>query len=296
MLPYDIRTQIIQCIGTCFHYKDNVESFFISCGIDKKLASKHRSLAKFVWTRNLLNDLDDLENGNELQRRVLTELCKFRNIPDKDAPNPNAGLDNLRKLKQLAIENKFEVEEKNRNINQRKNIAAHKAKIISERAEKLRELKEDYYKGFSTGNRQEAGYILENILERLFPLFELEYKKPYKTVTQQIDGHFWFEGFNYLVEAKWQRELPSESEIGGFKRKIDTKLESTRGIFISINGFREEVVRSFEGNKSNILFFDGEDLMHILEGRADLWDVIYTKIQKASQEGIVYFHVSRMLL
>lgn len=296
MLPYDIRTQIIQCIGTCFHYKDNVESFFISCGIDKKLASKHRGLAKFVWTRNLLNDLDELENGYELQRRILTELCKFRNIPDRDAPNPNAGLNNLRKLKQLAKENKLVVEEENRNIKQRKNMAAYKAKIIAERAEKLKELKEDYFRGFSEGDRQKADYILENILERLFPLFELEYKKPYKTATQQIDGHFGFEGFNYLVEAKWQKELPSESEIGGFKRKVDTKLESTRGVFISINGFREEVVKSFEGNKSNILFFDGEDLMHIIEGRVDLQDAIYTKIQKASQEGIAYFPVSRMLL
>ena len=296
MLPYDIRTQIIQCIGTCFHYKDNVESFFISCGINKKMASKHRSLAKFVWARYLLNDLDELENGYQLQRRILTELCKFRNIPDKDAPNPNAGLDNLRKLKQLAIENKFEVEEDKRNIKQRKSMADHKAIIIAERAEKLKKLNEDYYKGFGIGNRQEAGYILENILERLFPLFELEYKKPYKTATQQIDGHFGFEGFNYLVEAKWQKELPSESEIGGFKRKVDTKLESTRGVFISINGFREEVVKSFEGNKSNILFFDGEDLMHIIEGRVDLQDAIYTKIQKASQEGIAYFPVSRMLL
>jgi len=296
VLPYDIRTQIIQCIGTCFHYKDNVESFFISCGIDKKLASKHRGLAKFVWTRNLLNDLDELENGYELQRRILTELCKFRNIPDRDAPNPNAGLNNLRKLKQLAKENKLVVEEENRNIKQRKNMAAYKAKIIAERAEKLKELKEDYFRGFSEGDRQKADYILENILERLFPLFELEYKKPYKTATQQIDGHFGFEGFNYLVEAKWQKELPSESEIGGFKRKVDTKLESTRGVFISINGFREEVVKSFEGNKSNILFFDGEDLMHIIEGRVDLQDAIYTKIQKASQEGIAYFPVSRMLL
>lgn len=175
-------------------------------------------------------------------------------------------------------------------------MAAYKVKIIAERAEKLKELKEDYFRGFSEGDRQKAGYILENILERLFPLFELEYKKPYKTATQQIDGHFGFEGFNYLVEAKWQKELPSESEIGGFKRKVDTKLESTRGVFISINGFREEVVKSFEGNKSNILFFDGEDLMHIIEGRVDLQDAIYTKMQKASQEGIAYFPVSRMLL
>lgn len=295
MLPYDIRIQIIQCIGTCFYYKDNVEAFFVSCGINKRLASKYRDYPKFVWARRLLDDLDGLENGYGLQRRILTELCKFRNIPDKDAEDINTGLDNLRKLKRLAIENKLVIEKENKDAKQRRSIAIQKTRIIAERTEKLKELKELYSRGFSISDRQEAGYILEDILKCLFPLFEFEYKKPYKTTTQQIDGHFEFKGFNYLVEAKWQKERPSEAEIGSFKRKVDTKLESTRGIFISINGFREEVIKAFEGNKSNILFFDGEDLVHVLEGRIDLRDVICAKIQKAAQEGIVYFPVSHML-
>lgn len=295
VFPFSIKDQIIQCIGTCFHYKDNVESFFISCGINKQLASKYRSFPKFVWARNLLNDLEELENGYQLQKRILTELCKFRNIPDKDAVNPDAGVDNLRKLKRLAIENKFEVEESIRDAKQRKYIAAQKAKIMEERAEKLRELRTIFIENTLTGNRQKAGYSLEDILERLFPLFELEYRKAYKTVTQQIDGHFRFEGFDYLVEAKWQKEMPNENEIGGYKRKVDTKLESTRGIFISINGFREEVIKTFEGNKTNILFLTGEDLTYILEGRIDLREVLRAKIGKAAQEGVVYLPVSNMI-
>jgi len=147
----------------------------------------------------------------------------------------------------------------------------------------------------STVNRQKAGYSLEDLLEKLFPVFDLEYRKSYRTETQQIDGHFKFEGFDYLVEAKWRADKPNENEIGGFKRKIDTKLESTRGVFISINGFREEVIKSFEGVGNNILFFSGEDFTHVLEGRIDLDEVLRKKIDKAAQEGIAYFPVSSML-
>ena len=68
-LPYEIRNQIIQCIGTCFHYKDNVEAFFISCGIDKRLASKHKDQYKFIWARELLNELDELPDGYLLQKK-----------------------------------------------------------------------------------------------------------------------------------------------------------------------------------------------------------------------------------
>lgn len=294
-LPYEIRSQIIQCIGLCFHYKDNVESFFISCGVDRRQASKHRDLAKFVWARNLLNELDELESGYTVQKRILTELCKFKNIPDKDAPNPDAGLSALSKLKEMAIKNKIEIEEYKNKIDQRKIIKEEKIRINQNRADLLAELKSIFYNMISTANRQKAGYSLEDLLERLFPVFDLEYRKSYRTETQQIDGHFKFEGFDYLVEAKWRVDQPNESEIGGFKRKVDTKLESTRGVFISINGFREEVIKSFEGAGNNILFFSGEDFTHVLEGRIDLDEALRKKIDKAAQEGIAYFPVSLML-
>lgn len=294
-LPYEIRNQIIQCIGLCFHYKDNVEAFFISCGVERKLAIKDKASPKFVWARALLSELDNTENGFMIQKRILTELCKLRNIPDKDAPNPDAGLSALRKLKELAVENQFEVEDRDAHIDFRKNMNEEKAKIIQDRAKLLNDLKNEFISSISSVNRQKAGYSLEDILERLFPIFDLEYRKSYRTETQQIDGHFKYEGFDYLVEAKWRTDKPNENEIGGFKRKVDTKLESTRGVFISVNGFRDEVVTSFEGMGSNILFFTGEDIMHILEGRIGLDEVLRRKIDKAAQEGKVYFPVSSML-
>lgn len=294
-LPFEIRNQIIQCIGLCFHYKDNVESFFISCGVDKNLAAKHKDQAKFVWARHLLNDLDNKEDGYDLQRRILTELCKFRNIPDRDVPNLNAGLSALRRLKELAAENKFEVQEAKKDTTQRKSIAQEKQKIIEERASTLIELKNIFFKSLSDPNRQSAGYSLEDVLERLFPLFEIDYRKSYKTETQQIDGHFKFDNFDYLVEAKWRADLPNENEIGGFERKVNTKLESTRGLFISINGVREDVVVQFNGRGSNIIFLSGEDLVHILEGRIDLREALRKKIDKAAQEGQVFTPIACMI-
>ena len=294
-LSFEIREHMIQCIGLCLHYKDKVEAFFISCGVNKNLVLKYKSLAKFVWARSVLTDLDDIENGFDIQRRILTELCKFRNIPDIKAPNPDAGLSALRRLKELAVLNKLYVEEEKRHSNQRKQMKEEEAKIIQDRVKLLADLKTVFFSLFSSSDRQSAGYSLEDILEKLFPIFNIDYKKSYKTETQQIDGHFKFEGFDYLVEAKWRIDQPNEREIGSFKRKVDTKLDSTRGVFVSINGFRDEVVKSFEGEGSKILFFSGEDVTHILEGRMDLDEIVRRKIDKAAQEGIVYFPVTLML-
>jgi hypothetical protein len=177
----------------------------------------------------------------------------------------------------------------------KRKIAEEKSKIIEERAKKLTELRNNFNDCLVKTDRQNAGYSLEDILELLFPLFEIEYRKSYKTKTQQIDGHFRYEGFDYLVEAKWRKDKPNEQEIGGFERKIDTKLKSTRGVFISINGFRDEVVSQFDGKGGKILFFTGEDLVYILEGRIDLKEILRCKIEKAAQEGAAYTPVSKMI-
>jgi hypothetical protein len=119
-------------------------------------------------------------------------------------------------------------------------------------------------------------------------LFEIEYRKSFRTETQQIDGHFNFQGFDYLVEAKWRRDQPTEQELGAFKHKVDGKLESTRGLFVSIPGFRAEVVAQFNGRGPNLILMDGCDLIHILEGRIDLRDAIRKKVERAAQEGIAF--------
>jgi len=64
--------------------------------------------------------------------------------------------------------------------------------------------------------------------------------------------------------------MPTESEIGGFKQKVDTKLESTRGIFISIHGFRQGVIDQFSKRGENIILMDGSHLIQIWKAATTL--------------------------
>jgi hypothetical protein len=69
---------------------------------------------------------------------------------------------------------------------------------------------------------------------------------------------------------------------------VNSKLESTRGLFISVPGFRTEVASQFNGQGANLILIDGRDLIYILDGRADLRDALKRKIERAAQEGIVF--------
>lgn len=287
-LPYEIIQAMIQCFGRAFHYKDNLTAFFLSCGVPRELNDRHREQVKYVWGRNVLSELGQTDSGCQLQRHILTELCKFRDLPDKEAPDRNAGLEAIRTLKQLALDQKLYAEESRAKEKERSHQHEERLKIVQARNQTMERLRETFNSAIVSDNRQQAGYLLEDLLKDLFAVFEIEYRKSYKAGTQQIDGHFRFEGFDYLVEAKWRKDMPTESEIGGFKQKVDTKIESTRGFFVSVHGFRSEVASQFNGRGANIILIDGSHVIQILEGRRDLRDMLRTIISKAAQEGLAY--------
>lgn len=279
---------MIQCFGKAFHYKDNLTAFFHSCGVPRNMIERGRESPKFVWGRNVLSDLEQTESGYQIQRRMLTELCKLRDLPDKDAPDRNAGLDALRELKRLAIEQKLYIDGSRQKEKIRSRADEERLQVIQQRKEALDQLRNSFNDAVVNPNRQQVGYALEDLLKELFSIFEIEYRKSYKTNTQQIDGHFNFDGFDYLVEAKWRSDMPAEAEIGAFKQKVDTKIESTRGLFVSIQGYRPNVIKQFNGRGANIILMDGSHLIQILEGRYDLRDVLRKIISKAAQEGLAY--------
>lgn len=287
-LPYEILEAMIQCFGRAFHFKDRMAAFLANCEVPKQLIDKGRQEHKFVWARKLLTELGESEENQIFQRKILTALCRLRNLPDSKVEDQDAGLQALRGLKELALSHDLIVRETFEKDSSKRNLAEEQQKLVRERAAKL----ESLYKNFSSAvislNRQDAGYTLEDLLKDLFALFELDYHKSYRTPTQQIDGHFNFQGFDYLVEAKWRQDQPTEQELGGFKHKVDGKLESTRGLFVSITGFREEVISQFNGSGGNLILMDGGDLNFILEGRLDLHDALKKKIETAASRGIVF--------
>lgn len=72
-----------------------------------------------------------------------------------------------------------------------------------------------------------------------------------------------------------------------FRGKVEGKLESTRGIFVSVPGFRPEVASKFNG-RSNLVLLDGEHLVMVLEGRLSLPDLLEKVISRAAHEGVAH--------
>jgi hypothetical protein len=289
-LPYEISEAVVQVCGLGFWFRDPFIGFLRKAGISKQLIDRFEGESKYKMTRHILAELEGMgEDGWLIQRRLLTELCQLRKVPDENAQDAKKALEALRRLKELAIAHGELVEVDRTIAQQRVQEVKLRQEALHARQQKTAELRELFYELAKGTDLQARGYSLERLMGDLFTLNEIPYRPSYRTGVEQVDGHFNFEGFDYLVEARWRSGVPDHSDLAAFKSKVDGKIASTRGMFFSIAGFRPEVVSEF-GRRAptNVVLVAGEDLILILEGQVSLRDALLFKIRRAAQEGIMF--------
>jgi len=146
------------------------------------------------------------------------------------------------------------------------------------------------------GDAQRRGYHLQDLLNRVFTLYEIPV---YKSFTrnqggEQIDGAFKLECWHYLVECRWREKLADIRQLDGLKGQIDRSGKQTMGVFLSINGWSENVRPLLKQNpEKSILLMDGYDLRGVLNGQADLRDFLLAKIAKLNLESEPFFGLTQ---
>jgi len=154
-------------------------------------------------------------------------------------------------------------------------------------------LRDRYYELAQEANRQKAGLELERILTKIFDIYGLSPREPFRVVGEQIDGSIEFKNEIYLVEAKWTESSINEGELLKFRGKIEGKSLFTRGIFISINGFtKESLYQIKQGKQPSFFLMDGYDLSIILEAQCSLPDLLKHKLRRMCEEGEMLVHFS----
>jgi hypothetical protein len=137
-------------------------------------------------------------------------------------------------------------------------------------------------------NPQQRGYALEEILLELSKLCGLEITEGFRVNGEQIDGAVKYDGEHYLIEAKWHDQSASNEPLYQFAGKVEGKMYG-RGIFVSIQGYSEHVVRSLVSGKAiKTILVDGEDLTLVLERHLTFSDLVDRKVKAAQTRGLIY--------
>ncbi len=213
--------------------------------------------------------------------------------PANGVADVKAGIAAIDQLRRAAEAANIIVDTEQAAIDERKARGARQQKQAEDRRALLGDLSDRFAdlakeKPRMPAELQARGYELEKLLVDLFKANDIDYLGSRRTPHEQVDGSFFFHGFTYLVEARWRQDKPTTGDLADFKFKVDGKIDSTRGLFISIAGFDDEVLEHFannSGTRRNVMYMTGHDLALIFGGHVGLVDALLVKINAAESRG-----------
>ena len=101
-----------------------------------------------------------------------------------------------------------------------------------------------------SNEKNKRGYLLQDLLNRTFDLHTIPVVASFTRNKggEQIDGAFTLEGWHYIVECRWRKELSDIRELDGVYGQIARSGRQTMGILLSINGWSTNVVPLLKQN------------------------------------------------
>lgn len=290
-----------QALTLVYWFKSELRSFLSQCLSDPGVLSR---LNWDDYKRNIVATLvDHLARNEEVYQRdlirLMTEVCEVTDFShlkrledgDKKAREAKEAVEALR----AQLRGYQDLKEEEEKAEKRRADAHARMMRVNAVQKQLEELKQEFFQLVGSEHPQQRGFMLEKVLKGLFDLFDLDPKASFRIVGEQIDGAFSFEGTDYLLEAKWQQEPVVAADLDGLAGKLSRKLENTLGLFLSVNGFSEDAVKTHSSGRRLTILMDGSDLMAVLEGRIDLVQLLLRKRRKASETGNIYLRIHEIL-
>ena len=160
----------------------------------------------------------------------------------------------------------------------------------------LAQLKEELFQLAAASDRRKAGLALEGLLNRLFALFELQPRQPFRVVGEQIDGSFVLDGHVYLLESKWERDPLPEADMLVFRGKIEAKSTFTRGVFVALNDVTPQARYAItQGKAPSFFVMNGHDVMMILSEAMPLTEFLRMRVRLLAEEGRMFAPFSELV-
>jgi len=243
--------------------------------------------------RNVLGILEE-QNQVDTINALISNFYRLKNAIDRDNLDTDKAKRLLKEFRDSVGNDPIESAIKGQQ--QEKALADYERSVESTKAKKesLSDLNTRFLALATTTELtpQQRGFKLETLFFDLLHFAEFEHTKPYRTQDgEQIDGHFKFEKFDYLVEVKWISGQTKQKDLSIFDGKIRGKAQSTRGLFLAAEDFDENAVNKFSGDAPRIVLMTGEDLAIILSGTMSIFDVMKAKVDAIVRYGNINFPV-----
>lgn len=294
-VPHSVFEAAVRVAGEALYWKRSLRRVLRTSGVAEGAVLRHEHLSKYQILRGVWGELDSVgARGLKVQKSIVAALANL-DAPEAQA-DQRAGREALDDLRRLSQAHGLLVDPDEHARKARRDEAARQSEERNERERRLTDLSTAFTSLHQETNTQARGYAFERLLAGLFRMYELEFVGSYKTEVDQVDGAIQFEAFTYLLEARWRSQPAVEADLSQLTGKVRRRIESTRGIFVSMAGFRSEVTQLYRlSHEQRLVLVDGQDLALIMEGRIELPDALRAKVEAASVDGEPYLQLSTII-
>ena len=287
----DEKKVVIEAISTLVYVKNTMVDLILRpAGIPpevyKPLLNQRdegtgRVLSKRQMAPLLIADLEVLPNFAGTVKKVIEIAASWSDF--HLAHDEYAARATVQKARELLgrIELMEERETKQRELARKEEVE----RLEGERSEMIRTNSELLLMMFdelaTSTDFQRRGYFLQDLLNRTFDLHQIPVVSSFtrNEGAEQIDGAFRFEGWHYIVECRWRERLADIRQLDGLKGQVSRSGKQTMGLFLSINGWSENVPNLLKQNPEKaILLMEGYDLRCVLDGQVGLHDLLMAKV------------------
>jgi hypothetical protein len=116
-------------------------------------------------------------------------------------------------------------------------------------------------------DRQARGNQFEVLLNRVFDYYCPDSRGPFRREGEQVDGHFRYDGHDYLCEIRWRDEQADAAAISVLRDRAAAGFGGdVRALFVSFEGFTSECLNSLakRAGHERVILMDGVDLRAVL--------------------------------
>lgn len=171
---------------------------------------------------------------------------------------------------------------------------------FQENKRKLLQRFDEFGKVMDSAGRRKRGNMLELLLQDAFNLYEITARNRFTRNDggEQIDGAFTLDGWYYIVEFKWVEKLSDIRQLDSLYGKPNRSGKQTMGLFLSINGWSDNVVPLLKQNTDkSIILMDGYDLRCILDQTVGiaLGKLLMDKLSHLNFDGEPFLSVAALI-
>lgn len=170
--------------------------------------------------------------------------------------------------------------------------------MVGERGTERELLLRRYDALLSSDDPHGRGYLLQDLLREAFELFGVPAEGSFTRNEggEQIDGAFQIGSSHYIVECRWREKVADGRQVDGLLGQVMRSGDQTMGVFLSINGWSENVPTLLKQNPEKvIILMDGSDLRAVLSGTITIQKLIEEKVKELSLRAEPYLGVRVIL-